>query len=86
MGIGLMSSYGGLGLMGGTLGVLFGIGMLVVVLVGVWLWCRFSAASAQRRMLPLIARPYTAREILLERYLRGELSRPEFQRMWHDQS
>lgn len=102
MGGGIMEGFGGgmglLGLFGGLFSLVFSIGLLVVlVLLGIWLWQKTSPALRQAQGTALssetTAEPLTgtlsvgrqsAREILQIRYARGELTREEYQTMLQD--
>ena len=76
----------GLGLLGGLLGTLLTIGVLVgLVLLGIWLWRRFSApGGASSWTQPSGAEQMSALDILQARYARGELTREEYQGMLQD--
>lgn len=89
MGGGMMGGFGGMGgwgLFGGLFSLVLTIGLLVgLVLLGIWLWRRFSPAEgpgawAQR---PATRQP-PALDVLQARYARGELTREEFQSMQQD--
>jgi uncharacterized membrane protein len=94
MGGGMMGGFGsgmgGLGFFGGLFSPVFSIGLLVVlVLLGIWLWQKASPAlSSETTAQPLTGTcsggSQSAREILQIRYARGELTREEFQTMLQD--
>jgi uncharacterized membrane protein len=78
----VINSHNGLGALRGLAAVLSSIGVLVILaLLGTWLWRQLNLANSRGHLQPLVVRPHTVREILLERYARGELSREEFQRI-----
>jgi putative membrane protein len=78
--------FGGLGLIGGILNLVITLGVIVgIVLLVIWLIRRVGgeggALTAGRR-----ASPSSAREILQTRYVRGELTREQYQQMLSDLS
>jgi uncharacterized membrane protein len=99
---GMIGGFGGgmtgLGLFSGLLSLVFSIGLVVVlVLLGVWLWQKVSPTLRQAQSTALnsrtTAQPLTgtrsggsqsAREILQIRYARGELTREEYLAMLQD--
>ena len=90
MGGGMMGGFGGgmggLGLIGGLFSTLLTIGVLVgLVFLGIWLWRRYGASEAVSSWTRSQgSRQPTAREILQNRYARGELTREEYQHMLQD--
>lgn len=78
------------GMMGGWMytimwvNLLFGLGLLALVMIGIIVGIRWLVKSSN----PLGAnrRPDRALEIIRERYARGEISREEFERMRQDLS
>lgn len=88
-GFGYGSGLGGYGLLGGVIGLLFNVAILVgIVLLVVWAVRQFSRGNVGPSYNGTIAAPprQTAKEILAERYARGELSRDEYQTMLKDLS
>jgi putative membrane protein len=77
MGGGMMG-YGGWGLFGGIIGLVFNLLILVgIVLLVVWAVKRFTGNNSS----PTSQSP---REILQTRYARGELTREQYQQMLSD--
>lgn len=77
MGGGMMG-YGGWGLFGGIIGLVFNLLILVgIVLLVVWAVKRFTGNNSS----PTSQSP---REILQARYARGELTREQYQQMLSD--
>jgi len=80
-GHGFTGGMGGMGLLGGLLGLfLFALLAVTVVLVIVWLWRKLSASTATAGHQGTS----TARELLEQRYARGEIDREEFLRVRED--
>jgi len=81
MGGGMMGGgFGSFGLMGGLIGLLFNIAIIVgIVLLIVWAVKQFNRSPGASSQAPSANQPLSAREILDVRYVRGELSREEYQ-------
>ncbi len=77
MGGGMMG-YGGMGLFGGIIGLVFNLLILVgIVLLVVWAVKRFTSNNSSPAM-------QSPKEILQARYARGELTREQYQQMLSD--
>lgn len=77
-----MHGFGGMGLFGGWIGLLFNLAVLVgVVLLIVWAVKRFTAGN-----LSSGGAVQTPREIVQARYARGEITRDEYQQLLSDLS
>jgi putative membrane protein len=70
----------------GLFGMLFNIAILVgVIMLAVWAVQRFTGSSSGSGVGGQHTRqPQSAREILDQRYARGELNREEYQEKLHD--
>lgn len=81
MGGGMMGGgFGSFGLMGGLIGLLFNIAILVgIVLLIVWAVKQFNRSPGASSQATSSNQPLSAREILDVRYVRGELTREEYQ-------
>jgi putative membrane protein len=82
MGGGLMHGFGfgGMGLFGGWIGLIFNLAILVgVVILIVWAVKRFTSGN-------ISPSGQTPREILQTRYARGEITRDQYQQMLSDLS
>ncbi len=82
---------GGFGLFGGILGLLFSLALIAAVVVAaVWLVRRTSTGSRSQSQAVPYDRGVTAeaspREILKQRYARGEITRDQYQEMLRDLS
>lgn len=78
---------GGFGLFGGLLGLLFNLALIVgIILVAVWLFRRLSAGGQS----PLSGQSMrtqselSPRDILKQRYARGEITREQYEEMLRD--
>lgn len=72
--------FGGFGLMGGFIGLLFNVVILVgIVLLVVWAVQQFSSSTRSSAPTASPNQTLSAREILDIRYARGELTREEYQ-------
>ena len=78
MGGGGMMTFGGMGLLGGLIGLIFNLAIVVgIVVLIVWAVKRFSNGN-------LSTGGQTPREILQTRYARGEITRDQYQQMLSD--
>jgi putative membrane protein len=78
---GWMHGFGGMGLIGGIIGLLFNLVVVVgIVVLVVWAVKRFSNGTS----FNLGPGSQTPREILQARYARGELTREQYQQMLQD--
>ena len=78
MGGGMMGGFGGLGLFGGLIGLIFNLLILVgIVLLVVWAVRRFASSNISSGI-------QTPKEILQSRYARGEITRDQYQQMLSD--
>lgn len=78
---GWMHGFGGMGLIGGIIGLLFNLVVVVgIVVLVVWAVKRFSSGTS----FNLGSGSQTPREILQARYARGELTREQYQQMLQD--
>ncbi len=89
--MGMMGGYGpgfgGYGLMGGYIGLIFNIAIMIgIVFLVVWAVRQFTRGNTGASYGGNIAAAprQTAKEILAERYARGEISRDEYQTMLKD--
>jgi putative membrane protein len=86
MGGGMMHGYGfgGMGLLGGWIGLIFNLAILVgIVLLVVWSVKRFTNSSTNGNQASGNQSP---REILQARYARGEITRDQYQQILQDLS
>lgn len=84
MGGGMMHGYGfgGMGLFGGWIGLIFNLAILVgIVILVVWAVKRFTNGSTSGNQFPGNQNP---REILQARYARGEITRDQYQQILQD--
>ena len=84
MGGGMMHGYGfgGMGLFGGWIGLIFNLAILVgIVILVVWAVKRFTSSSTNWNQVPGNQSP---REILQARYARGEITRDQYQQILQD--
>ena len=80
MGGGMMGGFGGMGLFGGLIGLIFNLLILVgIVLLVVWAVKRFTSSNTSSGI-------QTPKEILQSRYARGEITREQYQQMLTDVS
>lgn len=78
MGGGGMMTFGGMGLLGGLIGLIFNLAIVIgIVVLIVWAVKRFSSGN-------LSTGGQTPREILQTRYARGEITRDQYQQMLSD--
>ena len=80
MGGGMLSmhGFGGMGLFGGWIGLIFNLALIVgLVILIVWAVKRFTSGSASPS-------GQTPREILQARYARGEITRDQYQQILQD--
>ena len=78
MGGGGMMTFGGMGLLGGLIGLIFNLALVIgIVVLIVWAVKRFSSGN-------LSTGGQTPREILQTRYARGEITRDQYQQMLSD--
>lgn len=78
MGGGGMMTFGGMGLLGGLIGLIFNLAILIgIVVLIVWAVKRFSSGNLSTGV-------QTPREILQTRYARGEITRDQYQQMLSD--
>jgi len=82
---GMMTGYGGYGLIGGW-GIFFNIIILIgIVVLIVWVVKQFTRSNdATLHSSASLDQPLSARDILDMRYARGELTREEYQAMAQD--
>jgi putative membrane protein len=85
---GFGSGFGGFGLIGLVLNLVFTVGLMVgLVLLIAWLWRRVNPGgqtfAAPQSQVGAVALP---REVLQTRYVRGEITREQYQRMLADLS
>jgi putative membrane protein len=86
MGGGFMHGYGfgGMGLLGGWIGLIFNLAILVgIVLLVVWAVKRFTNSPTNGNQASGNQSP---REILQARYARGEITRDQYQQILQDLS
>ena len=78
MGGGGMMTFGGMGLLGGLIGLIFNLAIVIgIVVLIVWAVKRFSSGN-------LSTGGQTPREILQTRYARGEITRDQYQQLLSD--
>ena len=86
MGYGMMDGYGfgGLGLWGGLIGLIFNIAIIVAIIwLIVWAVRRFTSGPTHWNHFPTNQSP---RDILQMRYARGDITREQYQQMLKDLS
>ena len=82
MGGGMMNGFGGMGLFGGWIGLIFNLAIIIgIVIVVVWAVKRFTGGAVNGNQTSGSQSP---REILQARYARGEINRDQFQQMLQD--
>jgi len=80
MGGGMMNGFGGMGLFGGWIGLIFNLAIIVgIVILIVWAIKRFTNGSVS-------SGTQAPREILQARYARGEITRDQYQQILQDLS
>ena len=82
MGGGMMTmhGFGGMGLFGGWIGLIFNLAILIgIVILIVWAVKRFTSGNFS-------SGTQTPREIVQNRYARGEITREQYQQMLSDLS
>ena len=80
MGGGMMNGFGGMGLFGGWIGLIFNLAIIVgIVIPIVWAIKRFTNGSVS-------SGTQAPREILQARYARGEITRDQYQQILQDLS
>jgi putative membrane protein len=73
-----MHGFGGMGLFGGWIGLLFNLAIIIgIVILVVWAVKRFTSGSVS-------SGGQTPREILQARYARGEITRDQYQQILLD--
>ena len=73
-----MHGFGGMGLFGGWIGLLFNFAIIIgIVILVVWAVKRFTSGSVS-------SGSQTPREILQARYARGEITRDQYQQILQD--
>ena len=73
-----MHGFGGMGLFGGWIGLLFNLATIIgIVILVVWAVKRFTSGSVS-------SGSQTPREILQARYARGEVTRDQYQQILLD--
>lgn len=81
-GYGMMHGFGGMGLWGGLIGMIFNVAVLVgIIWLLVWAVRRFTGGPTYWNQTSGRQSP---RDILQERYARGELTRDQYQQMLKD--
>lgn len=81
---GMMNGFGGMGLVGGLVGLIFNLVIVVgIVILIVWAVKRFTSGTANWNQSSGNQSP---REILQARYARGEINRDQYQQMLQDLS
>lgn len=79
---GLMNSFGGLGIFGGLIGMIFNLAIIIgIVLLVIWAVRRLSSGTTHWNQ---VRDAQTPREILQTRYARGEITRDQYQQMLQD--
>lgn len=74
--------FGGLGLIGGLIGLIFNLAIVIgIVILIVWAVKRFSGGAANWNQPSGSQSP---RDILQARYARGEITREQYQQMLQD--
>ena len=82
MGGGMMNGFGGMGLFGGLIGLIFNVAIIIgIVILVVWAVRRFTSGTANWNQTP---GGQTPREILQARYARGEITRDQYQQILQD--
>ena len=77
---GMMNGFGGMGLFGGLIGLIFNLAILIgIVLLIFWAVKRFTSGNVSFG-------GQTPREVLQARYARGEITRDQYQQMLSDLS
>jgi putative membrane protein len=72
--------FGGMGLFGGLIGLIFNLAIIIgIVILIVWAVKRFTNGNLSTNV-------QTPREILQTRYVRGEITRDQYQQMLSDLS
>jgi len=80
---GMMNGFGGFGLIGGLIGLIFNLGILVgFVWLIVWSVKQFTKTGRWNES----SNNQTPREVLQKRYARGEITRDQYQQMLQDLS
>jgi putative membrane protein len=75
-----MHGFGGMGLLGGWIGLIFNLAIIVgIVILAVWAIKRFTGGS-------ISSSGQAPREILQARYARGEITRDQYQQILQDLS
>jgi putative membrane protein len=75
-----MHGFGGIGLFGGWIGLIFNLAILIgIVLLIVWAVKRFTSGNVSPAA-------QTPREIVQARYARGEITREQYQQLLSDLS
>jgi putative membrane protein len=73
-----MHGFGGMGLFGGWIGLLFNLAIIIgIVILVVWAVKRFTSGGVSTGS-------QTPREILQARYARGEITRDQYQQILQD--
>ena len=84
MGGGMMNGFGGMGLFGGWIGLIFNLAIIVgIVILVVWAVKRFTGSPVNGNQAFGNQNP---REILQARYARGEITRDQYQQILQDLS
>ena len=82
MGFGWMHGYGGMGLLGGLIGLIFNLVVIVgIAWLVIWAVRRFTGADGNWSRS---AGSQSPREVLELRYARGEITRDQFRQMLKD--
>ena len=82
MGGGMMNGFGGFGLLGGLISLIFNLAIVIgIVILIVWAVKRFTGGSVN---LNQPSGGQSPREILQTRYARGEITRDQYQQMLSD--
>ncbi len=78
---GMMNGFGGFGLFGGLIGLIFNLGILVgFVWLIVWAVKQFTKTGHSNET----SNSQSPREVLQTRYARGEINREQYQQMLQD--
>ena len=78
---GMMNGFGGFGLLGGLIGLIFNLAILIgIVLLIVWAVKQFSKTGHGNESL----NSQSPREVLQTRYARGEINREQYQQILQD--
>ncbi len=81
---GMMNGFGGFGLLGGLIGLIFNLAIIIgIIFLIVWAIKRFSGGTANWIQSSGNQSP---REVLQTRYARGEINREQYQQMLQDLS